>query len=169
MNKISIGLLNPKSPENVSSVQRAAGNYSAGIIFYTGSRYPRALALNPDTPKMGRQIGKNISLQAVDNLIDAALPGSKIICIEFAENAQPLPAFQHPHNAYYIFGPEDGNLSQDIIDQADAVVYVPTQGCMNLAASVNVVLYDRLAKSLSAMGSEELIQKSRDTNNNLIA
>jgi tRNA(Leu) C34 or U34 (ribose-2'-O)-methylase TrmL len=26
------------------------------------------------------------------------------------------------------------------------VVYVPTQGCMNLAASVNVILYDRLAK-----------------------
>jgi tRNA(Leu) C34 or U34 (ribose-2'-O)-methylase TrmL len=28
------------------------------------------------------------------------------------------------------------------------VVYVPTIGCMNLAATVNVVLYDRLAKEL---------------------
>jgi tRNA(Leu) C34 or U34 (ribose-2'-O)-methylase TrmL len=27
-------------------------------------------------------------------------------------------------------------------------VYIPTVGCMNLAATVNVVLYDRLAKSL---------------------
>jgi len=28
------------------------------------------------------------------------------------------------------------------------VVYIPTVGCMNLAATVNVVLYDRLAKAL---------------------
>lgn len=166
---ISIGLMNPKSPENVCSVQRAAGNYSADIIYYTGSRYPRALNLNPDTPKMGRRIGENIAVIGVNDLINAAPQGSKIVCIEFAKNAQPLPAYQHPENAYYIFGPEDANLSQDIIDEADAVVYVPTQGCMNLAATVNVVLYDRLAKSLFAMGSEELIQNSRDTNNNLIA
>jgi tRNA(Leu) C34 or U34 (ribose-2'-O)-methylase TrmL len=26
------------------------------------------------------------------------------------------------------------------------VVYIPTTGCMNLAATVNVVLYDRMAK-----------------------
>jgi tRNA(Leu) C34 or U34 (ribose-2'-O)-methylase TrmL len=26
-------------------------------------------------------------------------------------------------------------------------VYIPTVGCMNLAATVNVVLYDRLAKA----------------------
>ncbi|MBU0538004.1 MAG: 23S rRNA methyltransferase, partial [Gammaproteobacteria bacterium] len=26
------------------------------------------------------------------------------------------------------------------------IVYIPTKGCMNLAATVNVVLYDRLAK-----------------------
>ncbi|MFM5587030.1 RNA methyltransferase [Aeromonas rivipollensis] len=33
------------------------------------------------------------------------------------------------------------------------VFYVTTpQGCMNLAASVNVILYDRLAKTLRAEG-----------------
>jgi tRNA(Leu) C34 or U34 (ribose-2'-O)-methylase TrmL len=32
-------------------------------------------------------------------------------------------------------------------EQSKLVVYVTTQqGCMNLAASVNVILYDRLAK-----------------------
>jgi tRNA(Leu) C34 or U34 (ribose-2'-O)-methylase TrmL len=29
------------------------------------------------------------------------------------------------------------------------VVYIPTTGCMNLAATVNVVLYDRLSKGLN--------------------
>jgi tRNA(Leu) C34 or U34 (ribose-2'-O)-methylase TrmL len=65
----------------------------------------------------------------------------------------------------YVFGPEDGTISQAVIDKADAVVYIPTNGCMNLAATVNVLLYDRLAKSAIAIGDDELIRKSRDTNN----
>ena len=36
---------------------------------------------------------------------------------------------------------------------------------MNLAASVNVVLYDRLAKSASTPIGDALIRQSRDTNN----
>jgi len=47
---------------------------------------------------------------------------------------------------------------------------VPTVGCMNLAASVNVVLYDRLAKSatLSQLDDNEQIRQNRDINNCLI-
>ena len=77
----------------------------------------------------------------------------------------PLPDFQHPENALYIFGPEDGTITQDVINLADAVVYVPTIGCMNLAASVNVLLYDRLAKSKHVIAGDDLIKRSRDTNN----
>lgn len=41
----------------------------------------------------------------------------------------------------------DGQLWQRLMDQQGRdVVYVPTNGCMNLAATVNVVLYDRAAK-----------------------
>ena len=87
------------------------------------------------------------------------------MCVELAENAVALPAFHHPENAFYVFGPEDGTISQDVIDRADAVVYVPTVGCMNLAATVNVVLYDRLAKSHTCVDGNELIKQSRDTNN----
>lgn len=89
------------------------------------------------------------------------------MCVEFAENAIALPEYRHPENAFYIFGPEDGTLSQDIIDRADAVVYVPTIGCMNLSATVNVLLYDRLTKSFQSIENNSLIRQSRDTNNNL--
>ncbi len=47
------------------------------------------------------------------------------------------------------------------------MVYIPTVGCMNLAATVNVLLYDRLAKSSNIESSDELIRKSRDNNNHL--
>ena len=163
--KISIGLTNPKSPENVSSVMRAAGNFCVDSVFYTGDRYPRAVLLNPDIPKMSRKVSQGIPLSSVDCLIKIAPETMKIICVEFAVNAVPLPEYQHPLDAFYIFGPEDGTIGQDVIDKADTVVYVPTNGCMNLAATVNVVLYDRLSKSACNFENNTLIRHSRDTNN----
>jgi len=165
---VKIGLCNPKSPENVGSVMRAAANYRVDSVFYTGERYLRAMQSRVGSTDTSRRIGKNVPLNAEQNLIDIAVEGTKIVCIELVEGAIPLPEFQHPKNALYIFGPEDGSISQAIIDKADAVVYIPTIGCMNLAATVNVLLYDRLAKGDSNFASDDLIRKSRDNNNSLI-
>jgi tRNA(Leu) C34 or U34 (ribose-2'-O)-methylase TrmL len=90
-----------------------------------------------------------------------------IVCVEFALNAIPLPEYTHPENALYIFGPEEGSIDQALIDKADDVVYVPTVGCMNLSASVNVLLYDRLSKAGNYNASNTLIRENRDTNNRL--
>jgi len=165
--KLSIGLINPKSPNNVGSVMRAAANFNVDSVYYTGKRYPRALMRNPDLPDMHRKVSQSIPLSEVSNIIEDAPDNLKIVCVEFAENAISLPDFEHPDNAYYVFGPEDGTLNQNIIDRADFVIYVPTVGCMNLSATVNVVLYDRLAKSSLEFDNNELIRESRDINNNL--
>jgi len=165
--KVSIGLVNPKNPENVGSVMRAAGNYQVDSIFYTGTRYPRALSYQPRSVDMSRKVSENVSVTGVNNLMNAVAEGMTIVCIEFAINAHSLPEFEHPENAFYIFGPEDGSISQEVINKADTVVYIPTIGCMNLAATVNVVLYDRLAKNAHNSGSNTLIRQSRDTNNRL--
>ena len=158
---ICIGLIDPKSPSNVGAVMRAAGCYGANAVRYTGSRYDRAARFHTDT----KNASSSIPLVHVADLLDE-LPGDvSLVCVELVEGATPLPQFQHPAHALYIFGPEDGSLSQALVDRAVAVVYIPTVGCMNLAATVNVVLYDRLAKSDAASGSDSLIRQSRDTNN----
>ena len=178
---ISIGLTNPKSPSNVGAVMRAAGCYCVDQVLYTGQRYANAAKhhssihshskLNTDT----KNARDKIPLKPVDNFenlesLRAFLPNTtKIICVDLVEGATPLPHFQHPDQALYVFGPEDGTISQAVVNIADDVVYVPTVGCMNLAASVNVLLYDRLAKSLinndKSQSDNALIRKSRDTNN----
>jgi tRNA(Leu) C34 or U34 (ribose-2'-O)-methylase TrmL len=165
--EVNIGLVNPKSPDNVSSVMRSAGNFQVDQVFYTGVRYPRALMRNSDIPDMRRSVGQTIPLYEVECLFASAAAEMKMVCVEFAENAIALPEFQHPDNAFYIFGPEDGSLEQHIIDRADAVVYVPTVGCMNLSATVNVLLYDRILKRFGGIDDNALICQSRDTNNNL--
>ena len=168
---VYIGLIDPKSPENVESVMRLAGNFRVDSVYYSGKRYPKAAKLKPCTVDMSRKVSLNIPLTQVDDLIDDTPDDLKIVCVEFAENAILLPEYQHPKNTLYIFGPEDSTISQQIIDRADDVVYIPTVSCMNLSATVSVVLYDRLAKSSqgTAMGAggNELIRQSRDTNNSL--
>lgn len=165
--QVSLGLVNPKSPDNVGSVLRAAANYGVNKVFYTGDRYPRAIERKTRTVDMSRKISKDVLITQTDCLVSVIAKNIKIVCVEFALNAIPLPEYEHPENAIYIFGPEDGSIEQTIIDQADDVVYVPTIGCMNLSASVNVLLYDRLLKAANYNASNTLIRKNRDTNNRL--
>ncbi|MBN1006037.1 RNA methyltransferase [Amphritea pacifica] len=160
----AIALCNPKSPSNVGAVMRAAGCYGASAIYYSGTRFERAAKYHQDT----RDINKQIPLTAVDSFTGLGAPHQKLICVELAEGAVPLPDFVHPQDALYIFGPEDGSIEQSIVDLADAVVYVPTIGCMNLAATVNVLLYDRLAKQNREIDHGKLIKQSRDVNNRLV-
>ena len=158
---VSIGLTKPKSPSNVGAIMRAAGCYGVKSVFYTGERYDRAAKFNTDT----KDATQNIPLIGVDDLLDCVPHDAKVVCVELVIGATPLPEFEHPQNAFYLFGPEDGTLHQKVIDKADAVVYIPTTGCLNLAATVNVILYDRLAKSPSTIASDELIRQSRDAKN----
>lgn len=160
---VFIGLVDPKSPSNVGSVMRAAGCYRADQVRYSGGRFERAAQYQTDT----KDILSKIPLVREDQLLDGLPADMKIVCVELAEGATPLPQFVHPDRAIYVFGPEDGSIPQALIDEADHVVYVPTVGCMNLAAAVNVLLYDRLAKSAADIHGDDFIRSSRDINNRL--
>lgn len=160
---IYIGLSNPKSPTNVGGVMRAAGCFSADAVFYTGQRYERSARFHTDT----HDANQEIPLSGVSCLLDSAPADAKVVCVELVEGATSLPAYQHPDRAFYIFGPEDGTLTQEIIDRADDVVFVPTTHCMNLAATVSIVLYDRMAKSAQSISDDVLIRQSRDNNNHV--
>lgn len=158
---VTIALINPKNPINVGAVMRAAGCYQAQKVLYSGLRYANAAKFQTDT----KSVSGKIPLEHVESFFAGKEADTQVVCVDLVEGAIPLPDFIHPEKALYIFGPEDGTIGQAVLDQADSVVYVPTIGCMNLAASVNVVLYDRLAKSGLADFSDTLIKQSRDTNN----
>lgn len=159
---VSIGLCNPKSASNVGSILRAGGCFGIESVFFTGERFKHAKKYHSDT----QDFQQGIPTHAVDDLLPVVPAGAKIIVIELVEGATPLPAFVHPESAFYIFGPEDGSVSQTLVDAADAVVYIPTFHNMNLAATANVVLYDCLSKS-QYRHDDALIRASRDNNNNL--
>lgn len=167
---VTLGLINPKDAANVGSVLRALGCYGADAVVYTGNRYDYAARHHTDTKNLRQQA----DMRKVSSMSDvlAELPaGTRLVCVELVVGATPLPEYQHPHDALYVFGPEDASLPADVVSMADDVVYIPTIGCMNLAATVNVVLYDRLVKLGPVAGVEAgdaLIMASRDNRNRLI-
>ena len=100
---VTIGLVNPKNPDNVGSVMRAAGNYQVAQIFYTGTRYPRALSYQPRSVDMHRKVSKNVTVSKVASLLDSVPKQHRIVCIELVVGAISLPRYEHPENALYIF------------------------------------------------------------------
>lgn len=157
----AIALSNPKSPANLGAILRAAGCFGIDSILYTGTRIEYAQKFHTDT----HNARESINLSRVDELTALKQLNLPIVCIELTENAIPLTDFSHPEEAIYLFGPEDGTVSQEAIDMADHVVYVPTYQCLNLAATVNITLYDRMQKLQTIETSNALILKARDQNN----
>jgi tRNA(Leu) C34 or U34 (ribose-2'-O)-methylase TrmL len=155
-----IGLFNPKSPENVGSVMRAAGCYGVSSVFYTGTRYDRAKTFYTDTQK----IYETLPLIGVEELTDIIPFGCVPVAVELIEGAKSLTTYKHPAQAFYIFGPEDGTLKKEILDFCEETVYIPTEGCMNLAATVNVVLYDRLAKGEDFSYHQDVFKQAKVSN-----
>ncbi|MCG7360427.1 RNA methyltransferase [Roseomonas sp. ACRSG] len=137
----AIGLVAPKCNANVGGVLRAASCYDADLIVLSGSRYKRQ---STDTMKAYRHIPL-IHNQA--DVFDAAPFDAVPVAVDLVEGAVPLPSFAHPERAFYIFGPEDGTLGEKTLSRCAVRLAVPTRYCMNLAATVKVILYDRMAKS----------------------
>lgn len=136
----AIGLMRPKYEQNIGSVLRAAHCYRAAMVAIQGDR--SAVRSCVDTTKAYRHTPV---LRAND--LRELIPFDAIpVAIDLVPDALPLPSFLHPERAFYVFGPEDGTLGRATLDWCKYRVFVPTRDCMNLAATVNVVLYDRLAK-----------------------
>lgn len=136
-----IGLQRPKNPLNVGGVLRAAGCYGAAGVVVGGA--PRGWTRAPTDTECA---WRSMPLTFADDL-RTALPYDCVpVAVELLAGAKPLHTFHHPRRALYIFGPEDGALADDVTTWCRDVVYVPTRSCMNLAAAVNVLLYDRAVK-----------------------
>jgi tRNA(Leu) C34 or U34 (ribose-2'-O)-methylase TrmL len=135
----AIGLSNPKNDINVGSVMRAAGCLGVSIVMTTGRRYKRAA-----TDTMAAY--KRIPLMRVDDLRTAIPFDCVPVAVDIIDGAVDLETYKHPERAFYIFGPEDGTLGRTVTGFCRDVVKINTNGCLNLAMAVNVVLYDRHVK-----------------------
>lgn len=138
-----IGLERPKRDCNVGGVLRAAHVFGASGVVVAGMRFRREPT---DTTKAWR----HIPVIETVGVLDAIPYDCQPIAVELVDDAKPIETFRHPERAFYIFGPEDGSVSKATLAKCVASVVIPSRYCLNLAAAVNVVLYDRVAKGARA-------------------
>lgn len=139
----AVGLCLPRDPKNVASALRACGAFEAAFLAYSGKRYEKHAA---DTQKAYRHMPL---MRAGDNpgdILDMLPYDCVPVAVEVDDRAQMLHHYRHPERAFYVFGPEDGSIPEDVTMRCRDVVRIPSRFCLNLAAAVNVVLYDRTAK-----------------------
>ena len=136
----AIGLIRPKTAANIGGVLRAAHVYGAALVAVQGERTP--IVSCQDTTKAWR----HMPVLRSDDIFSVIPYDAVPVAVDLIDGAVSLPHFVHPERAFYILGPEDGTLSKAMSMRCQHRVVVPTAFCMNLAATANVILYDRMAK-----------------------
>lgn len=135
-----VGLHHPQNPRNIGGVMRAAFCFDVRLVAMAGTRQFRCFT---DTCKTYR----HVPVLLCDDLHDLLPADCVPVAVELVDGARDLSSYTHPRSAFYMFGPEDGSLPPEAIARCRDVVRIPSRNCLNLAAAVNVVLYDRAAKA----------------------
>jgi len=138
-----VALDRPKDSVNVGHVLRAALGFEARMVILAEAD-PEI-----DVQKLKTDPGRayrHVPVLRVDDIFDALPEDCTPVAIELTDDAIDLPTFVHPERACYIFGPENGSVSPEIIERCQMTVKIPTVMSLNLGMTVNIVLYDRLAK-----------------------
>jgi tRNA G18 (ribose-2'-O)-methylase SpoU len=152
---VGIGLDGAKDPYNIGAILRAAGIFGAAFVGVSGRRYTK---VGTDTMRAHR----HLPLFQVEDLKTIIPYDCVPVAVDLIEGAIPLPEYKHPERAFYIFGAEDATLGERVLSWCRDVIYIPTSGCLNLAACVNVVLYDRMLKRNENYENYEKDQKEKE-------
>jgi tRNA(Leu) C34 or U34 (ribose-2'-O)-methylase TrmL len=140
----AVVLINPKYLHNVAAAIRACSCFGVDTLFWTGTR------VNPSAyerlPREERMKGyKEVQWKNTERPFDH-LEEMSPVCVELLPSSSNLSTFTHPERAVYVFGPEDGGVPKAVRKLCHNFIFIPAYHCLNLAAAMNVVLYDRFVK-----------------------
>lgn len=153
----SIILVNPRFAYNVSMVVRLASCFGLKQVWFTGDRVNFDLEKKKRLPREERMKGyRDVQICQFDRPFDQFKDATPV-AIEVRDQSERLQNFEHPENAVYVFGQEDGSIPDPILRQCHRFVIIPThqQYCLNLATAVAITLWDRALK-LGAVSESEM-------------
>lgn len=142
----AIVMHDPRDPFNVGAAVRAASCFGVRQVWVTGQRCAQKVWDQKRIPREERMKGfKDVDIILEDEPLNF-FPGSVPVAVELLPNSENLLTFEHPANAVYLFGPEDGSVPVSVRGLCHRRVFIPTRHCTNLGAAIYVLLYDRLVK-----------------------
>lgn len=149
-------MVNPKYQDNLNSMLRVASCFGASRVMWGGTRVLDA-GKHP-RPKRGRDKRASNEFIDVKNTVSWSrernpleklrAEGYTLVAVEVVARSESLPTFNHPTGKVaYVFGPEDGSLSDAEIKLCQRVVRIPSNGCLNVSHCGTAVLTDRTCKA----------------------
>ncbi|WP_181306723.1 RNA methyltransferase [Rufibacter sp. XAAS-G3-1] len=144
-----IGIMEPKTEENVGTLWRSASILGASFLFTIGRRYKKQAS---DT---GRS-WKEIPLFHYTDFADfyRHLPYScQLVGVELDAKSVSVEQFQHPERCIYLLGSEDHGLSNAVRARCHHLVQLPGTNSMNVASAGSIMLYDRHLKIYQQQGN----------------
>jgi tRNA(Leu) C34 or U34 (ribose-2'-O)-methylase TrmL len=142
---VGIGILNPKTEQNIGTLWRSAHAFGADFIFVVGARYRRQAS---DTTKAENHIPL-YEYESLEDMTEHLPKGCQVVPIEIGGRID-LAYAKHPERAVYLLGPEDGSIPPEFIAKHALSIEIGTALCLNVATAGSLVLYDRYAKTLLA-------------------
>lgn len=144
----AVVMQNPKHVVNIASMIRNCAAFGISILCITGDRVDVPTGRKGDRLPRQERMREYETVQVIHNDFPLHLFNDKIVpvAVEIMPGAIPLPYYEHPENAVYIFGPEDGSISTGLRAACHHFVSIPSIHCLNVAQAGGVVLYDRVAK-----------------------
>jgi tRNA(Leu) C34 or U34 (ribose-2'-O)-methylase TrmL len=140
----SIALINPKYAHNVGQVVRAAAGFGVKQVWFTGNRVSLTSEKGrPRLPREERMKAYEIELRNYDYFLEQFPKGVVPVAFEVRPNSVNLFQFEHPENAVYLFGPEDGSIPPMWLKHCHHFVFIPMRHCANLSAAVYMCLLHR--------------------------
>lgn len=137
-----IGIENLCYEENLGTLWRSAYLLGASSIFTIGKIYKPQVT---DTTKTYKSIPLH-QYRDMDEFLSCRSKDTKLVGIEIDDEAQCLVDYKHFERTVYLLGSETNGLSKRAIESCHDLVYVPSIGCLNVAATGSIVMYDRISK-----------------------
>lgn len=144
-----IVLVNPRFAHNVGMTVRLASCYGLSQVWFTGDRVRLDLNQKVRLPREERMKGyRSVTMLNYDRPLDQFPADTVPVAVEVRPNSERLQDFEHPANAVYVFGPEDGSVPPAVLGMCHRFVIIPTvkHFCLNLATAVATILWDRAVK-----------------------
>jgi len=136
-----VALWRPKTDGNVGGSIRAAHAFGANLVVVGAPRFSQKGRVERTDPSSSH---RSIPVTFTDDIFTAMPYDVPVVAIETGSD-ENLQTFDHPRSCTYLFGSEDRGLPDEALAKCDAHISIPSHS-LNLAAAVNVVMYDRRAK-----------------------
>jgi tRNA(Leu) C34 or U34 (ribose-2'-O)-methylase TrmL len=112
----AVVLIDPKYPHNVGMTVRLASCYGLRQVWFTGHRVSLNPARGERLPREERMKGyRDVEMIHYEHPFDQFPAGAVPVAVEVRAGSEPLHGFEHPDDAVYVFGPEDGSIPKPLL------------------------------------------------------